>query len=68
MGYEVVKEFAEKISGAKKVAEREALTELLSFVEANHIDKVLIYKVCLGMLLVIALAQTNGKRRLYYCL
>ena len=44
MGYDVVKEFAEKISGAKKVAEREALTELLSFVEANHIDKVLIYE------------------------
>ncbi len=42
-GYEVVKEFAEKVSGAKKVAEREAMTELLSFVEANHIDKVLIY-------------------------
>lgn len=44
MGYNVVKEFAEKISGAKKVAEREALTELLYFVEANHIDKVLIYE------------------------
>lgn len=44
MGYDVVMEFAEKISGAKKVAEREALTELLSFVEANHIDKVLIYE------------------------
>ena len=38
MGYNVVKEYAEKISGAKKVAEREALTELLSFVEANHIE------------------------------
>ena len=44
MGYNVVKEYAEKISGAKKVAEREALTELLSFVEANDIDKVLIYE------------------------
>ncbi len=44
MGYELVKEFSEKVSGAKKVAEREALTELLSFVEANHIDKVLIYE------------------------
>ena len=44
MGYEVVKEFAEKISGAKKLAEREAMTELLSFVEAKHIDKVLIYE------------------------
>ena len=44
MGYVVVKEYAEKISGAKKVAEREAMTELLSFVEAHHIDKVLIYE------------------------
>lgn len=44
MGYEVVKEFAEKISGAKKVTEREAMTELLSFVESKHIDKVLIYE------------------------
>ncbi len=44
MGYEVVMEFAEKISGAKKVTEREALTELLSFVEAYHIDKILIYE------------------------
>lgn len=43
MGYEVVKEFSEKISGAKKVAEREALTDLLEFVKENEIDKVLIY-------------------------
>ena len=33
MGYEVVMEFCEKVSGAKTVAERQALTELLSFVE-----------------------------------
>ncbi len=44
MGYEIVKVFAEKISGAKKVVEREALTELLSYVETNNIDKVLIYE------------------------
>ena len=44
MGFDVVNEFAEIISGAKKVAEHEALTELLSFVENNHIDKVLIYE------------------------
>lgn len=44
MGYEVVREFSEKISGAKKIAEREALTELLNFVESNRIDKVLIYE------------------------
>ena len=35
MGYEVVKEFSEKISGAKKVEEREALTDLLNFVRNN---------------------------------
>ena len=44
MGYEVVKEFAEKISGAKRVTEREAMTELLSYVETKHIDKVLVYE------------------------
>lgn len=44
MNYEVVMEFSEKISGAKKVEEREALVGLLSFVEANPVDKVLIYE------------------------
>lgn len=44
MDYNVVKEFSEKISGAKKVAEREQLSELLKYIEAHHIDKVLIYE------------------------
>ena len=44
MGYEVVREFSEKISGAKKIAEREALSDLLHFVESNEVDKVLIYE------------------------
>lgn len=44
MGYNVVKEFAEKASGAKRVIEREALKELLTFVEESHVDKVLIYE------------------------
>ena len=44
MGYEVVMEFSEKISGAKKVEERAALVELLSYVEDHHVDKVLIYE------------------------
>ena len=44
MNYEVVDVFAEKISGAKKVAEREALTDLLKFVNENRVDKVLIYE------------------------
>lgn len=44
MGYEVVKTFSEKISGAKKVEERQAMTELLNYVEGNKVDKVLIYE------------------------
>lgn len=44
MNYQVVKVFCEKVSGAKKVAERNALSELLDYVEAHYIDKVLIYE------------------------
>jgi DNA invertase Pin-like site-specific DNA recombinase len=40
----VVAEFTEKISGAKKVEERQALTELLAYTEQNNVDKVLIYE------------------------
>lgn len=44
MGYTVVREFSEKISGARKVEERAVLTDLLHFVESNEVDKVLIYE------------------------
>lgn len=44
MRYDVVKTFSEKISGAKKVEERQAMTELLNYVEVNKVDKVLIYE------------------------
>ena len=44
MDYVIVQEFAEKISGAKNIAERQALTELLDYVEMNKVDKVLIYE------------------------
>lgn len=44
MDYEIVKEFSEKVSGAKSISERQALTELLDFVETNKVDKVLIYE------------------------
>lgn len=44
MGYEVVKEFSEKISGARKVEERAALSDLLDYVSGNKVDKVLIYE------------------------
>lgn len=44
MEYEVVAEFTEKVSGAKKVEERQALTELLAYTEQHKVDKVLIYE------------------------
>ena len=44
MGYEVVKEFSEKVSGAKKVAEREQLSELMDYIQTHKVDKVLIYE------------------------
>lgn len=44
MEYEIVAEFTEKISGAKKVEERESLTELLAYTEQHRVDKVLIYE------------------------
>ena len=44
MNYEVVEDFSEKVSGAKRVEEREALMSLLRYVEANKVDKVLIYE------------------------
>ena len=39
-----MREFSEKVSGAKSVAERQALTELLAYVEAHRVDKILIYE------------------------
>ena len=44
MEFELVAEFTEKISGAKKVEERAALTELLNYTHAHKVDKVLIYE------------------------
>ena len=44
MNYKVVREFSEKISGVKKVDERDGLKDLLAYVEENEVDKVLIYE------------------------
>lgn len=44
MEYDVVAEFTEKISGAKKVEEHTAMMELLAFVEGKKVDKVLVYE------------------------
>lgn len=40
--YEVVKVFAEQVSGTKKNSERPALMEMIEFVKCNAIDKVLV--------------------------
>lgn len=40
--YEIVKIFAEKVSGAKKNAERPILMEMVDFVNSNKIEKVLV--------------------------
>ena len=45
MGWGVVKVFEEKISGVKKNEEREVLTELISFVKNNNINKVLCWEL-----------------------
>ena len=42
--YEIVKEFSEKISGAKKIEERAAIKELLDFVSQSKVEKVLVYE------------------------
>ena len=42
--YIVVKEFKEKISGAKKMHDRIALCELMDFLKENEVDKVLIFE------------------------
>ncbi len=42
--YEVVAEFSEKISGAKKVEERQALMNLLAYTDLHKVDKVLIFE------------------------
>ena len=42
--YNVVKEFTEKISGAKKIHDRMALLELMEFVRENKVEKILIFE------------------------
>ena len=42
--YIVIKEFKEKISGAKKMYDRMALCELMEFIKENRVDKILIFE------------------------
>jgi len=45
MGWEILKVFEEKISGAKKNDERPVLNDLIQFVKENNIDKVLTWEL-----------------------
>jgi DNA invertase Pin-like site-specific DNA recombinase len=45
MGWEVVKVFEEKISGAKKNEERPELMKMIEFIKSNQIDKVLCWEL-----------------------
>ena len=42
---EVVKIFANKISGVKQNEERSEITDMIQFVKANHVDKVLVLEI-----------------------
>ena len=39
-GWEIVKVFANKVSGAKKNEERKEIVELIDFVQNNHVDRI----------------------------
>ena len=41
-GWDIAASFAEKVSGAKRNTERTELLRMVGYVEANHIDKVLV--------------------------
>ena len=45
MGYVVLKEFEEKISGAKKNKEREVLVAMLKYIKDNNVQKVLTWEL-----------------------
>lgn len=45
MGYEIVGEFNEKISGATKNENREALNQLSAFIQTQKVDKILVWEL-----------------------
>ena len=45
MGYEVMRVFANKTSGAKKNEDRSEIMEMLQYIEVNHIDKVCVLEI-----------------------
>lgn len=71
MGYSVRKEFSEKISGAKKVDEREALKELLDYTMSHKIDKILIFecsRLSRRAVDFLQLIETFNERKISVCI
>ena len=65
-GWEIAASFAEKVSGAKKNIERTELLRMVEYVEANHINKVLVTELSrlgrdtLQVLEVIEMLNSKG--------
>ena len=66
--YDVVMEFTEKISGAKRIAERQALMELMEFVRENAVDKILIFEIfniiLYAQYYIVKIAETKDINRI----
>lgn len=66
MGWEVAKEFANKVSGAKKVEERAELIEMIEYIKTNDIDRVVVLEISrlgrntLEALRIINMLNDNG--------
>ena len=44
-GWQVVREFTNKVSGAKKVEERPEIMEMIEYIKANDIDRVVVLEI-----------------------
>ena len=66
VGWEVVKEFANKVSGAKKIEDREEILNLIEYVRANEVKRVVCLEISrlgrntLEALKVIQILNENG--------
>ena len=45
MNWDVVRIFANKVSGAKKIEERQELVDMLQYISENDIDKVCVWEI-----------------------
>lgn len=66
VGWEVAKEFANKVSGARKVEERAELIEMIEYIKTNDIDRVVVLEISrlgrntLEALRIISILNDNG--------